>query len=160
MSFLIVSCSDRSPYRFPPVFSLKVNYTAKEKRRKHTFCFLMMVHHSFLYVLTQRIEGTLQIFNKRFSDHGRMDALNRAEYTIVLLSRQLPDWEELSGRTPSMCLDYHRVLEWLELLMINLCPGWSSQSNWSMWDPWETRLDWKCSLPVLTFFASLEVLNA
>lgn len=79
-------------------------------------------------------------FNKRFSDHGRMDALNRAEYTVVLLSRQLPDWEQLSGRTPSMCLDYHRVLEWLELLMSNQCPGLSPQSNWSIWDPWETWL--------------------
>lgn len=61
-------------------------------------------------------------FNKRLSGRGRMDAFSRAKYTVVLSSRQLFDWEQLSGKTPSMCLDYHGVLEWLELLMSNQMP--------------------------------------
>lgn len=38
-----------------------------------------------------KIKGVPGDYNKRFSGHGRVDALNRAEDAIVLLSRQLPD---------------------------------------------------------------------
>lgn len=42
-------------------------------------------------MLVQKIKGNLVHCNKRFSGHGRVDTLNRAEYAIVLLSGQLPD---------------------------------------------------------------------
>lgn len=165
MCFLIISCSMWSSYCclfFSLFFFWKVNYT--ERRNKETHLLLPLCGPSLLPVCVNTDDRRkLPYFSPGFSGHGGMDGmdtLNTAEYTVIPLSRQLPDWEQLSGKSPSMCLHFHRVLEWWELLMSNQMPWLVSTKQLKCTGSLRDMTSLKVFSSWSGLLCSLEVLNA